>query len=141
MQEFFPISEIKVVEEVRNNSTTDIHKELEDIVFKTNGVVKDCQIVTLKSNEYRQSPDYISEYIRDRISRDDEGRILSNNIGMVPIQYREVVEVQLRAVLEIPMSGVYRTPWTEPMVFNSEDYIKTVNNQNVMLISQVLSLI
>ena len=48
---------------------------LVDIVFKTNGVVKDCQIVTLKSNEYRQSQDYISEYIRDRISRDDEGRI------------------------------------------------------------------
>ena len=48
---------------------------LVDIVFKTNGVVKDCQIVTSKSNEYRQSQDYISEYIRDRISRDDEGRI------------------------------------------------------------------
>ena len=48
---------------------------LVDIVFKTNGVVRDCQIVTSKSNEYRQSQDYISEYIRDRISRDEEGRV------------------------------------------------------------------
>jgi P4 family phage/plasmid primase-like protien len=48
---------------------------LVDIVFKTNGVVNDCDIVMAKSNEYRQSQDYISEFIRDKIVKDAEGRI------------------------------------------------------------------
>jgi phage/plasmid-associated DNA primase len=43
---------------------------LVDIVFKTDGVVNDCNIVMSKSNEYRQSQDYISEFIRDRVIRD-----------------------------------------------------------------------
>ena len=58
----------------------DIWKEvfaamLIDIVFKTDGVVNDCSIVMSKSNEYRQSQDYISEFINDRIIRDTNGRI------------------------------------------------------------------
>jgi hypothetical protein len=48
---------------------------LVDIAFKTGGVVNDCDIVMSKSNEYRQSQDYISEFIRDRITRDTNGRI------------------------------------------------------------------
>ena len=48
---------------------------LVDIVFKTNGVVHDCAIVMAKSNEYRQSQDYISEFIRDKVIKDEEGRI------------------------------------------------------------------
>ena len=44
---------------------------LVDIVFKTGGVVADCNIVMSKSNEYRQSQDYISEFIRDRVIRDN----------------------------------------------------------------------
>jgi P4 family phage/plasmid primase-like protien len=48
---------------------------LVDIVFKKGGVVKDCDIVMSKSNEYRESQDYISEFIRDRITRDTNGRI------------------------------------------------------------------
>ena len=48
---------------------------LVEIVFKTDGVVHDCDIVMSKSNEYRQSQDYISEFIRDRVSRDTNGRI------------------------------------------------------------------
>lgn len=48
---------------------------LVDIVFKTGGLVHDCSIVMSKSNEYRQSQDYISEFIRDRIVRDTNGRI------------------------------------------------------------------
>ena len=48
---------------------------LVDIVFKTGGLVRDCSIVMSKSNEYRQSQDYISEFIRDRIVREANGRI------------------------------------------------------------------
>jgi P4 family phage/plasmid primase-like protien len=48
---------------------------LVNIMFETNGVVKDCDIVMAKSNEYRQSQDYISEFIRDRITKDTIGRI------------------------------------------------------------------
>ena len=48
---------------------------LVDIVFKTGGIVSDCDIVMSKSNEYRQSQDYISEFIRDRVTRDKSGRI------------------------------------------------------------------
>jgi P4 family phage/plasmid primase-like protien len=43
--------------------------------FQTNGMVKDCSIVMAKSNEYRQSQDYISEFINDRVVRDTNGRI------------------------------------------------------------------
>ena len=48
---------------------------LVDIVFKTGGVVNDCSIVMSKSNEYRQSQDYISEFINDRVVRDAKGKI------------------------------------------------------------------
>lgn len=44
-------------------------------VFKTNGMVKDCNIVMEKSNEYRKSQDYISEFVGDRVIRDDNGKI------------------------------------------------------------------
>lgn len=54
--------------------------------FLTGGVVNDCDIVLAKSNEYRQSQDYISEFIRDRIARDVNGRIkkmeLNNEFSM-----------------------------------------------------------
>lgn len=48
---------------------------LVEIAFKTNGNVTDCNIVLAKSNEYRQSQDYISEFVRDRIVREAGGRI------------------------------------------------------------------
>jgi len=48
---------------------------LVEIMFETNGVVKDCEIVMAKSNEYRQSQDYISEFVRDTVIRDTNGRI------------------------------------------------------------------
>jgi P4 family phage/plasmid primase-like protien len=47
---------------------------LVNIMFETNGIVKDCNIVLAKSNEYRQSQDYISEFVRDTIVRDTNGR-------------------------------------------------------------------
>jgi P4 family phage/plasmid primase-like protien len=43
--------------------------------FATNGIVKDCDIVMAKSNEYRQSQDYISEFVNDRVVRDAVGKI------------------------------------------------------------------
>lgn len=43
--------------------------------FRTNGMVKDCSIVMAKSNEYRQSQDYISEFIGDRLVKDPNGKI------------------------------------------------------------------
>jgi P4 family phage/plasmid primase-like protien len=49
--------------------------------FKTNGSVKDCSIVLEKSNEYRQSQDYMSEFISDRIIRDPKGRIKKSEIN------------------------------------------------------------
>jgi len=48
---------------------------LVDRAFRTNGMVKDCSIVMEKSNEYRQSQDYISEFISDRVVRDPNGKI------------------------------------------------------------------
>jgi P4 family phage/plasmid primase-like protien len=48
---------------------------LVNIMYETNGVVTDCDIVMAKSNEYRQSQDYISEFIRDRVAKDANGRI------------------------------------------------------------------
>jgi P4 family phage/plasmid primase-like protien len=48
---------------------------LVEIMFETNGVVTDCDIVMAKSNEYRQSQDYISEFVRDRVVRDTSGRV------------------------------------------------------------------
>ena len=48
---------------------------LVDRAFKTGGMVKDCNIVMAKSNEYRQSQDYISEFTNDCVVRDPNGRI------------------------------------------------------------------
>jgi len=52
----------------------------------TNGFVKDCSIVTARSNEYRKSQDYISEFIYDRVVRDVNGRVkkmeLNNDFSM-----------------------------------------------------------
>jgi hypothetical protein len=50
-------------------------------MFETNGIVKDCDIVLSKSNEYRQSQDYISEFVRDTIIRDTNGRIKKNDLN------------------------------------------------------------
>ena len=53
---------------------------------ETNGIVKDCDIVLAKSNEYRQSQDYLSEFINDRVTRDPDGKIkkteLNNEFSM-----------------------------------------------------------
>ncbi len=70
---------------------------LVELAVKTNGVVTDCSIVLTKSKEYRQSQDYLSEFVQDRIIKDPNGRIkkmelnneftiwyMSNNGGKCP---------------------------------------------------------
>ena len=44
-------------------------------VFDTNGYVEDCNIVMESSNQYRQSQDYISEFVSDRLTRDPNGKL------------------------------------------------------------------
>jgi P4 family phage/plasmid primase-like protien len=43
--------------------------------FETNGIVKDCDIVMKSSNSYRESQDYIAEFIADKIIIDQKGTI------------------------------------------------------------------
>jgi P4 family phage/plasmid primase-like protien len=40
---------------------------LVDIVYKTDGIVKDCEIVMKKSNEYQKSENYILEFIEEKL--------------------------------------------------------------------------
>ena len=54
---------------------------LVDIVYKTDGVVEDCSIVLEKSNEYRESQDYISEFIKDRVIKDTDGKIKKTELN------------------------------------------------------------
>ena len=54
---------------------------LVDVMFETNGIVKDCEIVMAKSNEYRQSQDYICEFVNDTVLRDANGRIKKSDLS------------------------------------------------------------
>uniref|UniRef100_A0A6C0DR37 SF3 helicase domain-containing protein n=1 Tax=viral metagenome TaxID=1070528 RepID=A0A6C0DR37_9ZZZZ len=49
--------------------------------FKTGGIVKDCDIVMAASNKYRESQDYISEFIRDNIAVDTNGKIKKTELN------------------------------------------------------------
>jgi phage/plasmid-associated DNA primase len=48
--------------------------------FETNGVVKDCGIVLKSSNKYRESQDYIAEFISDKIVMDKDGSITKTEL-------------------------------------------------------------
>ena len=48
--------------------------------FETNGVVKDCPVVMNSSNNYRQSQDFIAEFIADRIIMDSNGTITKSEL-------------------------------------------------------------
>lgn len=54
---------------------------LVDRACKTNGIVKDCNIVMEKSNEYRKSQDYLSEFANDCILREKNGTIQKNELN------------------------------------------------------------
>ena len=49
-------------------------------VLETNGVVKDCPIVMKSSNSYRESQDYIAEFIADRIVIDPNGQMTKSEL-------------------------------------------------------------
>jgi P4 family phage/plasmid primase-like protien len=50
-------------------------------LFKTDGLVKDCDIVTERSKEYRESQDVFSEFMKDFIVRDPHGIIKKTEIN------------------------------------------------------------
>ena len=52
-----------------------------DRACKTNGIVKDCNIVMEKSNEYRKSQDYLTEFANDCILREKNGTIQKNELN------------------------------------------------------------
>ena len=53
---------------------------LVDIAYKTDGLVKDCPRVLSASNSYKEKNDYISEFIRDRIISDPNGKVSKSEI-------------------------------------------------------------
>jgi P4 family phage/plasmid primase-like protien len=48
---------------------------------ETNGVVKDCPIVLQSSLAYKESQDYIAEFIRDKVTSDPNGKILKTELN------------------------------------------------------------
>ena len=54
---------------------------LVDIVYKSNGYVKDCSIVLEQSKNYRNSQNYISEFASDRLIRDKTGRLRKTELN------------------------------------------------------------
>ena len=48
---------------------------LVDLAVKTNGVVKDCDIVMASSKEYREGQDYLAEFAKEKILRCEDGKI------------------------------------------------------------------
>lgn len=54
---------------------------LVDIAFNTKGIVKVPDAVVCSSNKYRESQDYISEFIRDKIAIDPNGKIKKTELN------------------------------------------------------------
>jgi len=52
-----------------------------DIAYDTQGVVKDCDIVTSKSREYMESQDSIAEFLRDKVAQRDGAHITKQDIS------------------------------------------------------------
>ena len=53
---------------------------LVDIVFKTNGLVKDCAIVMAVSDKYREGQDYLTEFAKEKICKKIGGKIKKTEI-------------------------------------------------------------
>jgi P4 family phage/plasmid primase-like protien len=53
---------------------------LVDIALKTKGVVNDCARVLSASNSYKESLDFVGDFIRDRIILDPEGKITKQTV-------------------------------------------------------------
>lgn len=54
-----------------------------DIYNKTDGNVKDCDIVIQKSNEYRNNYDFIGEFIKEKIKVDPNGSVMKRELKSV----------------------------------------------------------
>ena len=48
--------------------------------FEIDGIVKDCDIVMKKSNQYRQDQDYVAQFCLERIVEDEEGKVKSTEL-------------------------------------------------------------
>ena len=44
-------------------------------VYETNGVVNDCELVTISSNQYRNGQDYLSEFAKDKLRKASDGKV------------------------------------------------------------------
>jgi len=53
---------------------------LVEIAFKTNGIVKDCARVMASSNSYKDSLDYVGDFLKSRVIKDARGRITKTEI-------------------------------------------------------------
>ena len=53
---------------------------LVDIVYKTDGFVKDCDIVMAVSDKYREGQDYLTEFAKEKIVRKDGSKIKKTEI-------------------------------------------------------------
>ena len=49
--------------------------KLVEIAMKKKGLVEDCEIVLNKSNAYREDQDYLREFVREKITKTDGGKI------------------------------------------------------------------
>lgn len=72
--------QFKIVEEEELNAKFETWKHvfmamLVEKAFETHGYVKDCDIVLKSSKSYRESQDYIAEFISDKIIVDPQGTI------------------------------------------------------------------
>jgi phage/plasmid-associated DNA primase len=48
---------------------------LVDMVYKNNGIVKDCSIVLGSSDQYREGQDYLAEFAKEKIMKSNGGSI------------------------------------------------------------------
>jgi phage/plasmid-associated DNA primase len=53
---------------------------LVDRVFATNGMVADCPVVLSASNEYRERQDYLAEFVRDKVVKDQTGTVRKSQL-------------------------------------------------------------
>jgi P4 family phage/plasmid primase-like protien len=113
---------------------------LVEMAFQNNGVVTDCDVVMSKSKEYRQSQDYLSEFVQDRIIKISDGRIkkmelnsefniwyMSNNGGKCPSpkELHDFMDAEFGRSRNQVWSGV------------SINYDKSNNNNNNIDISEI----
>ena len=54
---------------------------LVDIIFKTDGRVKPCDMVTESSSKYREREDHIAEFIREKVMHSTEGKITKTELN------------------------------------------------------------